>query len=170
MNDARREGILPVMDVRQIIGAGLALGVAAVVFGLGGCESGTSDKDISGGVVMTLADVRQAIDRRDGGEPDHALLIDPRAPKYFAAGHLPGAINLRLPDVREDDDKDPELQRHSLLIVYGENPGTAVARAMFKRLFQVDYAGVKFFAGGLEEWVRSGGQVETSELPPVEGE
>jgi len=157
------------MNVRQIFGQGLTLGAALVVLGLGGCGGGTSDKDISGGVVLTLADVRQAIERRDGGEPDHALLIDPRAPKYFAAGHLPGAVNLRMPEVREDDPKTAELERYSQLIVYGENPGTAVAKGMFKRLMAADYGGVKFFAGGLDEWTKSGGRVETSELPEVEG-
>ncbi|VAX42208.1 hypothetical protein MNBD_PLANCTO03-828 [hydrothermal vent metagenome] len=156
-------GILCVMNVRQIIGVGLALGAAAVVFGLGGCEKGTSEKDINAGVLLTLADVRHAMDRRDGGEPEHALLIDPRARKFYNAGHLPGAVNLRLPDVREDDSKTPELTRYSRLIVYGDNPGTAVARAMFKRLHAVGYGGVKFYAGGLEEWRRSGGRVEVSE-------
>ncbi len=77
---------------------------------------------------------------------------------------MPGAVNLRLPDVREDDPKAPELKQYSRLIVYGDNPGTAVARAMFKRLHAVGYGGVKFYAGGLEEWTRSGGRVETSEL------
>lgn len=158
------------MDVRQIIGVGLALGAAAVLSGLGGCNKGTSEKDINEGVVLSLADVRHAMDRRDGGEPQHALLIDPRAPKYFDAGHLPGAVNLRLPDVREEDPKDSDLKRYSRLIVYGDNPGTAVARAMFKRLHAVGYGGVKFYAGGLEEWTRSGGKIETSEPEEPAGE
>lgn len=165
MNAPAGEGILFVMDVRRIIGVGLALGAAAFLPSLTGCEKGTSENDINEGVVLSLADIRQAMDRRDGGEPQHALLIDPRAPKYFAAGHLPGAINLRLPDVREEDPKDPGIERYSRLIVYGENPGTAVARAMFKRLLAVGYDGLKFYAGGLDEWTRSGGRVETSDPP-----
>jgi rhodanese-related sulfurtransferase len=156
------------MHVRQIIGVGLAIGAATVLPGLTGCQQGTSEKDINEGVVLSLADVRDAIDRRDGGEPERALMIDPRAPKYFDAGHLPGAVNLRLPDVREEDPKDPDLQRFSRLIVYGENPGTAVARAMFKRLHAIGYGGVKFYAGGLDEWARSGGQIEVSTPPEPE--
>jgi rhodanese-related sulfurtransferase len=154
------------MPVRRIIGVLLALSVTTCL-PLAGCEKGTSEKDINKKVLLTLADVREAIGRRDGGEPDHALLIDPRAPKYYAQGHLPGAVNLRLPDVREDDDKDPELERYSRLIVYGDNPGTAVAKAMFKRLLAAGYDRVKYFSGGLDEWTRSGGTLETSELPPV---
>ena len=108
------------------------------------------------------------LERRDGEDPEYAILIDPRAPKFFAAGHLPGAVNLRLPDVREDDDKDAGLEKYDRLIVYGDNPGTPVAQAMFKRLLAVGYGGVRFYAQGLEEWTRSGGRVETSELPAVE--
>lgn len=150
-----------------IVGAAW-IGAALVGFGIGGCEKGTSEKDINESVIFTLADVREAINTRDGEDPDHAILIDPRAPKYFAAGHLPGATNLRLPDVREDDPQDPGLRRHERLIVYGANPGSAVARAMFKRLLAVGYDGVKFYAGGLDEWLLSGGDIETSELPPAE--
>lgn len=153
------------MRASNIIGLSLALSLTPLLT-LTGCEKGTSEKDINQGVILTLADVRDAIQRRDGKEPDFALLIDPRAPKYFAQGHLPGAVNLRLPDVREEDDKNPELLRYSKLIVYGDNPGTAVAKAMFKRLLAAGYDRVKFFAGGLDEWAKSGGSLETSEPPP----
>ncbi len=154
-------------------GRTLIVGIAsagAVLAGLslGGCEKGTSGKDINESVIYTLADVREAIGQRDGGEPEHALLIDPRAPKYFAVGHLPGAVNLRLPDVREDDPRDHGLQKFDRLIVYGDNPGSAVAQAMFKRLLAAGYGGVKFYAGGFEEWMLSGGEIETSELSPTE--
>ncbi|MDQ7014073.1 MAG: rhodanese-like domain-containing protein [Planctomycetota bacterium] len=152
-----------------IVGLALA-GATLALSGLGGCEKGTSGKDINESVIYTLADVREAIGRRADEEPEHALLIDPRAPKYYAVGHLPGAVNLRLPDVREDDPRDHGLQKFDRLIVYGENPGSAVARAMFKRLLATGYGGVKFYAGGLDEWMLSGGEIEASELPPTEEE
>lgn len=140
---------------------------AISVIGSVGCEKGTSEKDINQSVIYTLADVRESIGRRDGDEPEHVLFLDPRAPKYYAAGHLPGAINLRLPDVREDDPRDPELERFDRLVVYGANPGSAVARAMFKRLLAVGYSGIKWYSGGLDEWLVSGGEIESSELPPA---
>jgi rhodanese-related sulfurtransferase len=144
-----------------------AIGLTALVIPLAGCETGTSERDINERVVFSLADVREAMRRRDAEDPDHALLIDPRAPKYYAAGHLPGAVNLRLPDVREDDRRDPELAKFTFLIVYGENPGTAVARAMFKRLLATGYSGVKLYAGGVDEWLVSGGElVSTGEPAP----
>lgn len=150
-----------------IVGLTSAAATLAALW-LGGCEKGTSEKDINESVIFTLADVREAIGRRDSDEPEHALLIDPRAPKYFAAGHLPDAVNLRLPDVREDDPRDHGLQSFDRLIVYGENPGSAVARAMFKRLLAAGYGGVKFYAGGLDEWMLSGGEIDLSDPPPAE--
>ncbi|HZW08573.1 MAG TPA: rhodanese-like domain-containing protein [Phycisphaerales bacterium] len=154
------------MHVRGPLGAFL---LAGSLWALSGCETSTSDKDLAKeSVLVSLADVRQMMSDRDAGEEHALLLIDPRAPKYFAEGHLPGARNLRLPDVREDQPRDPALERYARLVVYGENPGSAVAKAMFKRLLAVGYSGIRFFPGGLAEWRSSGYEAETSEPPAAQ--
>lgn len=159
------------MDVRRIVGVACrsAALLSLVILGaLPGCETGTSEKDINESVVFTLADVRQAMLEREA-DPEAAILIDPRATKYYEAARLPGAVNLRLQDVREDDPRDRDLERYDRLIVYGDNPGSAVARAMFKRLLAVGYDGVRLYAGGVDEWLLSGGRIE-SDLPPEAAE
>jgi 3-mercaptopyruvate sulfurtransferase SseA len=152
------------MHVRGLLGVCL---LAGSIWAFPGCETSTSDKDIAKeSVLVSLADVVQMVNERDAGEEHAVLLIDPRAPKFYAEGHLPGARNLRLPDVREDEPRDPALERYSRLVVYGENPGSAVAKAMFKRLLAVGYSGIRFFPGGLAEWRSSGYEAHTSEPPP----
>lgn len=153
------------MRLGSTIGRVAAGTLAACLIGLSGCETSTSEKDIKEGVLASIADVRQMIGERDAGEPHAVLLIDPRAGKYYAAGHLPGARNLRLPSIREDAERDPELLKYSRLVVYGDNPGSAVARGMFKRLLAAGYGGLKFYAGGLDEWRENGFEVETSPAP-----
>ncbi|MBK7404723.1 MAG: rhodanese-like domain-containing protein [Phycisphaerales bacterium] len=158
------------MRLRHRLTGILIIALAGVCPWLGGCEASTSEKDIKEGVLASIADVRELIDKREGGETNAVLLIDPRAPKYFAAGHLPGARNLRMPTFPEDAERDPDIQKYQRLVVYGDNPGSAVARGMFKRLLAVGYGGLKFYAGGLDEWRENGFEVETSPAPePASG-
>jgi 3-mercaptopyruvate sulfurtransferase SseA len=145
--------------------------LVACLPGLCGCETSTSDKDIAKeSVLVSLADVRQLMNEAESGEDRPMMLIDPRAPKFFAEGHLPGATNLRLPEVREDAARDPAIEQYGRLVVYGDNPGSPVARAMFKRLLAVGYSGVRFYPGGVDEWLRSGYPLETSEPPVADDE
>ena len=92
------------------------------------------------------------------------LFIDPRPAKEFRVGHIPGARNLTLANVKLGSKPDPRIERFSTLVVYGDNPASATARGLSKRLIEVGYNGVKFFAGGLEEWRERNYPVEES--PP----
>lgn len=137
----------------------LGFSLVACVLLTGGCEPAVSDRDV---VLISLPEVRELLARQDAGDDRAVLLIDPRAPKYFDAGHLPGAINLRLHQAREDAPRDPALAGRSRLVVYGRNPGSAVAKAMFKRMLAIGYSGLRFYPGGVEEWVERGYELEAS--------
>ncbi len=130
-----------------------------------GCTGGQSISDKK----IEYIDLNRAValyeqQRRDDGT---ALFIDIRKPERFALGHIPGARNLRAPDVLSHYGTDPELERYDSLIVYGENPGSAGARAMAKRLIESGYntmlkKRVKLFLGGWVEWDNTGLDIETS--------
>lgn len=141
-----------VLDVAIRTAAFALLATAAV-----GCGVTTSDKDIKG---ISLAEVKAitdapAADRRE-------LLIDPRPKVDYAAGHIPGAVWVNLPDVSAiPGQTDPALARYSRLVVYGDDPGSSTAKAMTKKLMAVGYSDVKMFVGGLAEWKRAGFPVET---------
>lgn len=148
----------------------LLLGILAALV-LAGCSgSGSiSDKKIE------YIDLNQAVDyyEQRSREEKKALFIDTRKPERFAQGHLPGARNIRGTDIKLEYGLDPTLERYDNLIVYGENPGSAGARAMAKRLIQAGYntmlkKRVKLFLGGWVEWDTTGLDIETSELPSEE--
>ncbi len=130
------------------------VGLAGV---LGGCDKSISDKDIQ---PISLTELR-ALTQSD--RPNMVLLIDPRSPAAFARGHLPGARNLSLEAIDDRFGTTPELERYSNLVVYGDDPGTGVGRAMAKRLMSVGYKSVRLFFGGVSEWRRAGLELETSE-------
>lgn len=141
--------------VRLLCGLFLCLTLAG---GLTGCHDNLSDRDIE---TIPLAEVRQLMSK--GGS---VALIDPRSPAEFSKGRLPGAMNVTLPEVRDEKDTlDPRLGAYKHLVVYGSDPGSAVARAMTKRLMRAGGKHVKFFSGGISEWIGNGLTVESD--PPV---
>ncbi len=113
------------------------------------CERTTRDTDIK---FMSVSEAKNLFDRISRGDATAAMFIDPRPAKEFAASHIPGARNLTLPQVKPKSKPDPRLMEYTFLIVYGNDPASATARGMTKRLIEVGYDKVRFFAGGLEDW------------------
>ncbi len=134
-------------------------------FTLGGCaKSNISDRKID------YIDLTRAVDlyEKQQREDDTALFIDTRKPERFAQGHIPGAQNLRTPDIDLRYGTDPAIARHKNLIIYGENAGTANTHAMAKRMIEAGYNGfakrrVKVFLGGWREWEITGLPINADE-------
>lgn len=138
----------------------LVLGLLAL--GLSGCNRSISDKKIR---YVDLTEAVQLYEKQQR-ESDTALFIDARPPERYAAGHIPGARNMRTPDVDLRYGTDPALERFENLIIYGDNPGTASVNAMAKRMIEAGYNGlikkrVKVFPGGWEEWEITGLPIES---------
>ena len=128
---------------------------ACAVLALFGCEKNIKEHQIK---PIALTEIRGLM--QENGSSG-IVLIDPRAPRDFDAGHLPGARNVRLPDVPVDSEVDPNLTRYRSIVVYGNDPGSPVARAMTKRMMAVGYRGVRWYTGGTKEWVESGLELES---------
>jgi 3-mercaptopyruvate sulfurtransferase SseA len=142
------------------IGAAFTLIMLAGAGLMGGCAEDITDADIK---PVAVAEVR-ALTLRQAERPESTLivLIDPRAGARFNAGHLPGARNLKLPQVPPKSGPDPVIAAYDHIVVYGTDPGNAAAQAMTKRLLSVGYRHVRMFAGGVREWVERGYALETS--------
>lgn len=143
--------------------ASAILGLLAV--GIAGCDPNITDKDI---IYLPFSRIQELYAKSQGDSPKAALFIDPRAKQDFDAGHIRGAVNLSLRQVNPKRDRDPELEKYDILIVYGDNPGSAPAKAMVKRLLLLDYDDVKWFPGGLEEWRENKLPIEPPTPPAVE--
>jgi rhodanese-related sulfurtransferase len=88
------------------------------------------------------------------------VIVDVRRADKFAAGHIPGAINIFLPNIK---DRDAALASATTIIVYGAGWTDYLSPAAAKRLIRMRYNNVYDFRGGLEQWKSEGGKVE--ELP-----
>ncbi len=151
-----------------------ALGLLAMSIALGGCNSGSSISDKK----IEYIDLNRAVslyeEQLDGNNAD-ALFLDIRRPERFAEGHIPGARNFRARDIDTRYGTDPSLEKYDNLIVYGENAGSAGARAMSKRLLQAGYNSmlkkrIKLYLGGWDEWYATGLDIEKSESQSSDAE
>lgn len=131
------------------------------LFGVG-CGPDTTDNDIE---FITTADVRRLTLNAETSSKS-LLLIDPRAPKDFAEGHLPKARNMELTLIEYDGSTKKWIEAYSDIVVYGDDPGSSVAKAMTKRLLHVGYDDVRMYAGGMLEWKKAGFPIETGEQQP----
>ncbi len=136
---------------------GLCCGLCLGGGGLGGmgCSGKVNDADI---VHADLPAVRRLT---ESGKERNALFVDARSSEAFAEGHIPGAVNVHLTDLPADGSRLPaNLSRYNNLVVYGDNPGSASARALAKRLMTAGHKGVYWYEGGVADWKRSGRELE----------
>jgi thiosulfate/3-mercaptopyruvate sulfurtransferase len=118
--------------------------------------------------------------RANQGDP-RLRIIDARAPQEYAAGHIPGAVNVSFGAIGTRD-TDPAgvddfnarqvaafraagVSNDSIVVSYENFAGATAARGVWV----LDYYGhgsVFLLDGGLQEWVATGGEV-TTEVPEV---
>lgn len=130
---------------------------------LSSCRTGsvkTSDRDIATISYMDLLEILQ-------DNPHTTILIDVRPTDKFAQGHLPGAINIYLPDLHGEEDRLAEADN---IIVYGQDAKDLLPRAAQKKLLAIGYRNVYLFREGMVLWLSKTGQLSNSgkleNIPP----
>ena len=88
------------------------------------------------------------------------VLLDVRSPALFAAGHIPGAINL--PHGKIIGPKLGDWPRDTLFVTYCAGPHCNGAAKGALRLARLGRA-VKIMAGGVTGWLDEGFALETSD-------
>jgi len=109
---------------------------------LTGCSS-TSDAVTD----VDVAEAQQIVD--DGG----AVILDVRTPEEFAAGHLPGAININV-EASDFDTKVAGLDESAETLVYcqtGNRSGVAT-----DKMADLGFTDVSDLQGGIEAWAAAG--------------
>ncbi|HEX5613833.1 MAG TPA: rhodanese-like domain-containing protein [Acidimicrobiia bacterium] len=90
------------------------------------------------------------------------VLVDARAPDAFAAGHLPGAINV--PHATIDAATTADLPRDRLVVVYCAGPACNASTKGAAKLAALGFP-VKELIGGVEYWQRYGYPLELTPPP-----
>jgi rhodanese-related sulfurtransferase len=90
---------------------------------------------------------------------DDIVVVDARKPEAFAAGHIPGAINL--PHRTMTAESTAHLDRGKLMVVYCDGIGCNASTKGTYRMTQLGFR-AKDLVGGLEWWVRDGFEVASA--------
>lgn len=86
------------------------------------------------------------------------VVLDVREPDEFAAGHIPGAINVPRGLLEFKLSATPELGRRDLdILLYCRSGGRAALAAC--SLQDMGYANVRSIEGGYDAWIASGQKV-----------
>ncbi len=99
--------------------------------------------------------VEVSIDQLKQAQQDGAIVVDVRNDDEYAAGHVPGAASLPLPDIEAGKQELPKDQTVYLICQGGGRSGKAA-----DLLGQVGYD-VRSVAGGTTAWIEAGGEVAT---------
>ncbi|KAA1424235.1 rhodanese-like domain-containing protein [Nocardioides antri] len=89
------------------------------------------------------------------------VLVDALPPAYYAAQHLPGAVNLVEDEVdaRAADllpDKDAQI------VTYCSNAACGNSQAVAARLERLGYTNVRKYGDGIQDWVEAGNPTESA--------
>lgn len=97
---------------------------------------------------VTPAELLDRIDR--GTAP---AIVDVRSPGEFAAGHVPGAVNVPFTSVLAHAEAVPAQPSEPLIVYCGHGPRAWLAGAALRRR---GYARVRFLRGHWAGWQRAG--------------
>lgn len=86
------------------------------------------------------------------------VLVDARPDYRYRLGHLPGAINIPLPEVKATD---PRFNKGQHIVVYGDGPRNTLSHAAAKKLLTNGKLIVSDFRGGFEMWKQAGREIVT---------
>ena len=91
---------------------------------------------------------------------DKNLILDVREPAEFAAGHLPGAVNIPRGVLEFKISNHSEFQNKSAeIIVYCQTGGRSALAT--EALSKLGYANAVSMVGGFNQWQASGNKVST---------
>ena len=118
--------------------------IAIAVLAAPGCSKSVSDRAITN---IAIADASKKIEGSAG-----TVFVDARSASEHAERRIPGAIHI---DLREFDHEAPPavLRRAREIVVYGNDPGSATAIALTKRMLRANFKRVYFMRDGLNGWV-----------------
>jgi rhodanese-related sulfurtransferase len=106
-------------------------------------------------MLTELTTIAEAGVEATAARPAASVLVDVREPEEYAAGHVPGAVNLPQSELASRLD---ELPRAAAIYVVCQGGMRSTRAAQF--LKQMGFADVVNVAGGTNAWVRAGKAVE----------
>jgi rhodanese-related sulfurtransferase len=87
------------------------------------------------------------------------VLVDTRGPDAAEAGHIQGAVAIRLKDVPREKNQFP-TDRKAYIVLYGQNTDLAGMAPVVKDIVSWGYNRVFVLDGGYDGWLKSNGAIQ----------
>ena len=117
-----------------------------------------NDDQLVNGDPIVLVDFNrtcQFIDNKEG------IIVDARSPEEYEEGHIPGAHPLFFYNLNEYYPKHEDLLKSaSSILVYCGNIDCDDSEFLANELFNLGYAPILVYKGGLEDWISRKGCIE----------
>lgn len=114
-----------------------------------------SDKDVK--LIDYPAVVKLRADTKS-----KTVVVDVRSEEEFAKEHIPGAINIKLPEIVTGDQR---LAEAKTIVIYDSGLRRySLSNAGAKKMLSIGYDNVFDFRGGLNVWTKSGGATEGTDV------
>ncbi len=96
-----------------------------------------------------------------------AVIVDARPADEYAAGHIPGAVNLPFDDVQKIPNlaKSLDTRGRAVVITYCGGGTCELSKDLAKALIEAGHRKVLVYMGGLPGWQQAGGPVVTGTAP-----
>ncbi|MGB7296158.1 MAG: rhodanese-like domain-containing protein [Candidatus Aminicenantales bacterium] len=162
-------------EILFIIGLSVVLGVA-VNFSLvrrflaGEFRQSFIDETKYSGIrFITLAEAEDLFARKIQAG-DKIIFLDSRSREDFAAGHIPGALNVPVAELKEKSDGAPgealsealSFPKDYVLVVYCEGGDCQTSVTLARLIHERGFGDIRILSGGWEEWTAAGLPVEGS--------
>ncbi|MDH4271912.1 MAG: rhodanese-like domain-containing protein [Candidatus Aminicenantes bacterium] len=156
-------GVLVIIVLSIVLGAGVNFSLLRR-FLAGEFRQGFIDEREYAGIrFITLAEAEDLFARKiQTGEG--AVFVDSRSRQDFAAGHIPGALNLPVGELKNEK-KMPSggslstalsFPEDQLLVVYCEGGDCQTSVSLAKLIHERGFMDIRILSGGWAEWVSAG--------------
>jgi len=115
---------------------------------LAGCREGKSETDLK---YIQMPQFRALVDESKL-TPGLVLVADARTATEWAAGHVPGARNIRAESARADSPDLARFAQFPTIVVYGTDPAHSGAKQLAKRLLDGTSSRILVYPGGMRAW------------------
>lgn len=108
--------------------------------------------------VITLKELKDKIKRKRD-----FILVDILTPSRYAEAHIPGAINIFFWDLEKR--AESELPALKEIILYCSSIDCDASQRAREMLLKKGFTDVRYYAGGIDEWMAAGEPIKKGELP-----
>ena len=104
-----------------------------------------SPQSVAGTESVSVADAKKLFD-------EGVVFVDVRNSRYYAKGHIPGAVHLDYKHNYDEDNLLSAVKKHQPLVIYCSGVKCSRSHHASEKAVSWGFTEVKYFRGGIVDW------------------